>query len=101
MTAPTDCAYCSNHALRKVAVGKYVRMRSPENIAAEVEASKTKFPLLEEVYLEVKTLGANIKWAMSLCSELEVLKRQDSNDDIIRAVATASKVSWIRRSTRC
>ena len=70
---PFDCTYCSNHALRKVAGGKYVRMRSPENISAEVEAYKTRFPLLEEVYLEVETLGANTKWAMSLCAELEAL----------------------------
>ena len=70
---PFDCTYCSNHALRKVAAGKYVRMRSPENITAEVEAYKEKFPLLEEVYLEVETLGADIKWAIELCSELEAL----------------------------
>lgn len=70
---PFQCTYCSNHALRRTAGGKYVRMRSPSNIAEEVEEYKHKFPLLMEVYLEVETLGADMKWALGLASELEAL----------------------------
>jgi anaerobic magnesium-protoporphyrin IX monomethyl ester cyclase len=70
---PFDCTYCSNHALRRTAKGKYVRLRSPGNIAEEVEEYKRKFPLLVEVYLEVETLGADMKWALSLAAELEAL----------------------------
>lgn len=70
---PFDCTYCSNHALKRAGEGKYVRMRSTGNIVAEVEEYKRKFPLLEEVYLEVETLGANLKWALDLARGLEEL----------------------------
>ncbi len=68
---PYNCTYCCNHAIRKVAPGKYVRTRSVENIISEILSLKEKLPLLEEVYLEVETLGVNMKWALELCSALE------------------------------
>ena len=34
---PFMCTYCSNHALRKLAKGRYVRFRSPEIIINEIE----------------------------------------------------------------
>ena len=33
---PFGCSYCSNHAIRKLAPGKYVRFRSPSNIIQEI-----------------------------------------------------------------
>lgn len=139
---PFQCTYCCNHALADLADGKYVRLRSPGNIAAEIAGLEgvSKAPM--EVYLEVETLGADMDWALELCSELErmnagfeapvtygsnlrvtpnarydelfaafrrsnfrfvniglesgserirreVLKRNYSNDDILRAVSTA------------
>ncbi len=68
---PYQCTYCCNHAIRKVAPGKYVRTRSVENIISEILDLKKKIPLLEEVYLEVETLGVNMNWALELCSALE------------------------------
>lgn len=141
---PFQCTYCCNHALRLQADGKYVRVRSPENIAAELRTLKEEWPEMGSVYLEVETMGFKVDWALELCRELErlntefetpiafgsnlrvtpncdydelfaafkrsnfdlvniglesgservrrdVLKRNYSNDDIIRAVATARK----------
>lgn len=70
---PFSCTYCCNHALRKVAPGRYVRVRSPGNIVRELEAMKKKDPYIAEVYLEVETLGAKRRWALELCAELKKL----------------------------
>jgi radical SAM superfamily enzyme YgiQ (UPF0313 family) len=72
---PFQCTYCCNHALRRVADGQYVRLRSPENIVAELESMKTANPYLGEVYLEVETLGVNMDWALELCSRLRDFNR--------------------------
>ena len=141
---PFQCTYCCNHALLRLAPGRYVRMRSPGNIVAELQEMKAIRPGLTSIYLEVETLGVDLEWALELCSELErfngehevpvafgsnlrvtpntdydelfagfaranfdlvnigiesgservrreVLKRNYSNDDIIRAVRTARK----------
>ncbi|MBT4482782.1 MAG: B12-binding domain-containing radical SAM protein [Candidatus Latescibacteria bacterium] len=68
---PFQCAYCSNHALKKIAPGPYVRFRSPNNIVEEIKTLCEKFPLTSEIYLEIETIGANKKWAMELCATLE------------------------------
>jgi len=34
---PYNCTYCSNHALKKTLVGKYVRFRSVDNVIKEIE----------------------------------------------------------------
>lgn len=70
---PFSCTYCCNHALRKAAPGRYVRVRSPENIVRELEALKEKDPSFAEAYLEVETLGAKKEWALELCAELRRL----------------------------
>ncbi|OFW57385.1 MAG: hypothetical protein A2W01_07040 [Candidatus Solincola sediminis] len=67
---PFQCTYCCNHALRHVAEGKYVRLRSPANIVAELENMKGANPYLGEVYLEVETLGVKMEWALELCDLL-------------------------------
>jgi len=67
---PFNCTYCCNHALRKVAPGKYVRLRSPRNIVAELERMKEEQPGFGEAYLEVETLGVDMEWALELCAEL-------------------------------
>jgi anaerobic magnesium-protoporphyrin IX monomethyl ester cyclase len=67
---PYDCTYCSNHALRKVAQGRYVRLRSPENILQEVSYLYENFP--QRLFsFEIETLDINPKWAIDLCSKLE------------------------------
>ncbi|NPV60919.1 MAG: B12-binding domain-containing radical SAM protein [Actinobacteria bacterium] len=68
---PFNCTYCCNHALRKAAPGRYVRLRSPENIARELVALKEAEPTFAEAYLEVETLGVDREWAAELCAELK------------------------------
>ena len=70
---PFLCTYCCNHALMKTSPGKYVRVRSPRNIAAELAAMKEKDPFFSEAYLEVETLGVKQEWALELCAELRRL----------------------------
>lgn len=68
---PFQCTYCCNHALARLATGKYVRLRSPENIVEEILDLKATYPYMSEVYLEVETLGFNQEWAIELCRQLE------------------------------
>lgn len=70
---PFECAYCCNHALKKIADGPYVRMRAPQNILAELREIIVKYPRQRDIYLEVETIGADKEWALSLCGMLEAL----------------------------
>ena len=73
---PFDCTYCCNHALKKTASGRYVRFRSPENIVQEVAEVVRRFPLVNEVYLEVESIGVKMDWAVSVCAHLEHFNRR-------------------------
>ena len=68
---PYDCTYCSNHALRRVAAGPYVRMRSPGNISAEVRQLRADRPRLRRVFFEAETIAASKRWLFDLCQELK------------------------------
>jgi radical SAM superfamily enzyme YgiQ (UPF0313 family) len=70
---PYGCTYCSNHALRKLSKGKYVRQRSPDAIVAEIEQLSASHPMDNEFYLEVETLTANVDWTIALCNRLTEL----------------------------
>src|SRR3972149_4277130 len=70
---PFQCTYCSNHALRKIASGSYVRLRSPDNVIEEIKEIIAFDPTRKDIYLEVETMGVNRKWDMELCAKLEVL----------------------------
>lgn len=72
---PFNCSYCSNHALRKVASGNYVRLRRPEKIIEEINEIAVKYPKQNEIYLEIETFSANQKWAIQLCTELAKLNK--------------------------
>ena len=67
---PYNCTYCCNHKLKKVAGGKYVRLRSPENIVSELEYLSNRFSDITEYFLEIETLGADLKWLIELCEQL-------------------------------
>lgn len=67
---PFDCTYCCNHALKKVADGQYYRLRSPENIIKEIEEIKKHYPSNKEIYLEIETIGIDMKWSLELCEKL-------------------------------
>jgi len=67
---PYGCTYCSNHALRKLSKGRYVRQRSPDAIVAEVEQLSASHPMDNELYLEVETLTSSVDWTIALCNRL-------------------------------
>jgi anaerobic magnesium-protoporphyrin IX monomethyl ester cyclase len=73
---PFKCTYCSNHALARIAKGSYVRMRSPQNIVGEIEQLAAEFPLLDEVYLEVESLGASLSYLNDLLEALTALNEK-------------------------
>jgi len=73
---PFNCTYCSNHRLRKVSQGRYVRMRSPENIIAEITALHNRFPDVNEIYLEVETIAIDLSWLENFCDRLHEFGKQ-------------------------
>lgn len=68
---PFECSYCSNHAIRKISPGNYVRFRSPQKIREEICWIVAHFPDQKEIYLEVETFYLNKDWALSVCEELK------------------------------
>ncbi len=67
---PFLCTYCSNHSLKKLADGKYVRFRSVDKVISEIKSLLVQFPYLDEVYFEVETIGVNVDWALELADKL-------------------------------
>jgi anaerobic magnesium-protoporphyrin IX monomethyl ester cyclase len=67
---PYDCAYCSNHALRKLAKGKYVRLRSPERILDEICLLKQHYPDLAHIYLQSETIAVQPRWLDDLTERI-------------------------------
>jgi anaerobic magnesium-protoporphyrin IX monomethyl ester cyclase len=72
---PYECTYCCNHAFRRLAPEKYVRLRSPEKIVEEIRGIVGRSPKEREIYLEVETFGLDREWALDLCSRLEDLNK--------------------------
>ena len=73
---PFDCRYCSNHSLRKISTGKYVRMRSPENILSEIRDLYVEYPGVNEIQLEVETIVFDRDWLKNLCDQLETFGKE-------------------------
>lgn len=67
---PFDCTYCCNHAFKKITHGKYVRLRSVENILGELQCLMDYYPDLKDIYFEVETICANMNWALGFCQAL-------------------------------
>lgn len=67
---PYRCTYCSNHAMQKLAKGKYVRFRSVDNVIAEIDAIVTGFPQVLDLYLEVETIGVYPDYCIELGEKL-------------------------------
>jgi len=53
-----------------VAGGKYVRLRSSENIITELKALQQQFPSVTEYFLEIETIGCDSKWLHNFCEGL-------------------------------
>jgi radical SAM superfamily enzyme YgiQ (UPF0313 family) len=73
---PYNCSYCSNHALRKLAGGKYVRLRQPANILQELRALAARYPETTEVYLQSETIAVNAKWLDELAEQIRVFNAE-------------------------
>lgn len=73
---PFNCTYCSNHALRKLTLGRYVRFRSPNNILAEIKDLSGKLKGKREIYLEVETFAVDQVWARELFVGLKKLNAE-------------------------
>ena len=67
---PFLCTYCSNHALKSVTTGKFVRFRSVDNVLQEIRLLAQSCPDLEFIYLEVETIGALPQYAAQLSDRL-------------------------------
>lgn len=76
---PYDCTYCCNHVLKKVALGKYVRFRSPENIIKEVAFLHATYPAQSRIYFEVESIALNEAWLMEFCKQLEAFNATIDN----------------------
>jgi len=68
---PFTCTYCSNHALRKVQDGKFVRFRDPADCVAELRQLTEDFPEANYCYFEVETISAGRSWAYDFAKLLE------------------------------
>ncbi|MFA5148433.1 MAG: radical SAM protein [Candidatus Omnitrophota bacterium] len=68
---PFECAYCCNHAVKKLAPGNYVRFRSPDNIIAELEECCSDLPAHDTVYFEMESMASGGKWAHEFLSKLK------------------------------
>lgn len=67
---PYQCTYCSNHALRRMAGGKYVRFRSPQALARELAQLRKDYPGVTDVYLQSETLAVNLRWLAEFSREM-------------------------------
>jgi len=72
---PFNCPYCSNHALRRVASGKYLRFRQTDKIIEEIRIIAADFPGQRLIDLQIETFTGD-QWALELCSKLEFLNRE-------------------------
>jgi radical SAM superfamily enzyme YgiQ (UPF0313 family) len=68
---PYLCTYCSNHVLKNLAEGQYVRYRSPENIIEEIKELKKEFPVLTKIYFEIESITPNQEWLKDFCTKLK------------------------------
>ena len=72
---PNRCTYCSNHALARVAKGKYVRFRSPDNVIEEIRRLVEQDPNVETIFFEIETLGASLNYTYELLSKVAEFNR--------------------------
>jgi len=82
-----NCTYCSNHVLRRVANGDYVRFRSPDNIISELRDLHHKFPNKYEYFFEIEAFNINKKWMIDLC-----LKLKTFNESLVKPLVFGTNI---------
>jgi radical SAM superfamily enzyme YgiQ (UPF0313 family) len=65
------CSYCSNHAIRRTSPGKYVRLRSPENVTGELNEIVENYPSVSSIYFEIEDFGVKLQYVYDICDHLE------------------------------
>jgi len=73
---PFSCTYCSNHKIKNITSGNYVRLREVEDIINELTEISNTFPAVSEFFLEIETCGINPEWLISLCDALYAFNKQ-------------------------
>ncbi len=73
---PYNCSYCSNHALRKLAGGKYVRLRQPASILRELRELVEQYRETTDVYLQSETIAVNPKWLEELADQIRAFNSE-------------------------
>nr|MBU9888963.1 B12-binding domain-containing radical SAM protein [Candidatus Omnitrophota bacterium] len=72
---PYDCTYCCNHALKKSAPGKYVRLRTPGNIVRELASLLAADPQRARIYYEIDTIASDPAWFEEFCEQLQAFNK--------------------------
>ncbi|MDX2470843.1 MAG: radical SAM protein [SAR324 cluster bacterium] len=68
---PFRCTYCSNHSLKNIAKGRYVRKRTVPNVIEELESLLEMNPKLQSIYFEIETISAFLSYLHELCEALK------------------------------
>ncbi|MFH1365792.1 MAG: radical SAM protein [Patescibacteria group bacterium] len=67
---PFSCTFCYNAAKKKLYLGqKVVRLRSVDNIIAEIKSLFPKYPRLKSIIFNDDNLGLNLEWFNEFCWE--------------------------------
>lgn len=82
---PYGCTYCSNHALKHLNPGRYLRFRSPANILQEIHFLISKHPEIDVLHLEIETIGASLNFAVELCDRLAEFNAAREHPILFRA----------------
>jgi anaerobic magnesium-protoporphyrin IX monomethyl ester cyclase len=72
-----NCSYCSNHALRKLAPGRYVRFRSPDNILLEMDRMIRGNAELRYIYFESEMINQDPEFIQAFCESLRRYSAQN------------------------
>ncbi len=70
------CSYCCNHKLAKITSGKYLRLRSVQNVIGEIKSILSDFPHTKTIYFEIETLSLHYDYMLELCEALKKLNEE-------------------------
>ena len=95
---PCACTFCSIPVWRLKK--PWVRLRSPQNIAEEVQYLHDRG--VKEIYIRCDTFNADVDWAISVCEEIEKLNLKDLYFQCnLRADKVTDKLAEKLRAINC
>ncbi|MBN1542072.1 radical SAM protein [candidate division KSB1 bacterium] len=97
---PYRCSYCVNNWLHGLAPGRYVRLRSPDNLVQEVHAVLNRYNGIESVCFQDDTFTFNKHWVTEFC---ELYRRQIGLPFVcnIRAETAGQEIIEMLREAGC